>query len=345
LARAKKRIAEIEETMAKEGFWDDREASRKVMAEFKRLKSRVEPLTQVEKALEEAKVLVELGREAGDSSEVDADLEEAVSRAESLLDKVEFQLMLGGDHDLKNAFLSVHAGAGGVEACDWAEMLLRMYLRWAERQGFEADLVDVLPGEEAGIRNATVQIKGDYAYGYLKAEAGVHRLVRISPFDAASRRHTSFAAVEVIPEFDDDDEIEILDKDLRIDTYRASGAGGQHVNKTESAVRITHIPTGIVVTCQNERSQHKNRAVAMRVLKARIYHLQQMEKEEEIKNLYGEKGEIAWGNQIRSYVLAPYQLVKDLRTGFETGNPQAVLDGDIQGFIEAYLKGVRRRKK
>ncbi len=345
MARAKKRIAEIEETMAKEGFWDDREASRKVMAEFKRLKSRVEPLTQVEKALEEAKVLVELGREAGDSSEVDADLEEAVSRAESLLDKVEFQLMLGGDHDLKNAFLSVHAGAGGVEACDWAEMLLRMYLRWAERQGFEADLVDVLPGEEAGIRNATVQIKGDYAYGYLKAEAGVHRLVRISPFDAASRRHTSFAAVEVIPEFDDDDEIEILDKDLRIDTYRASGAGGQHVNKTESAVRITHIPTGIVVTCQNERSQHKNRAVAMRVLKARIYHLQQMEKEEEIKNLYGEKGEIAWGNQIRSYVLAPYQLVKDLRTGFETGNPQAVLDGDIQGFIEAYLKGVRRRKK
>ncbi len=331
--------------MGKEGFWDDRETSRKLMAEFKRLKSRVEPLSQVEKALEEAKVLVELGREAGDPSEVEADLEEAVSRAEALLDKVEFQLMLGGDHDLKNAFLSVHAGAGGVEACDWAEMLLRMYLRWAERQGFEADLVDVLPGEEAGIRNATVQIKGDYAYGYLKAEAGVHRLVRISPFDAASRRHTSFAAVEVIPEFDDDDEIEILDKDLRIDTYRASGAGGQHVNKTESAVRITHIPTGIVVTCQNERSQHKNRAVAMRVLKARIYHLQQREKEEEIRNLYGEKGEIAWGNQIRSYVLAPYQLVKDLRTGYETGNTQAVLDGDIQGFIEAYLKGVRRRKK
>ncbi len=331
--------------MGREGFWDDRETSRKLMAEFKRLKSRVEPLTQVEKALEEAKVLVELGREAGDAGEVEADLEETVSRAESLLDKVEFQLMLGGEHDLKNAYLSVHAGAGGVEACDWAEMLLRMYLRWAERQGFEASMVDVLPGEEAGIRNATVQIKGDYAYGYLKAEAGVHRLVRISPFDAASRRHTSFAAVEVIPEFDDDDEIEILDKDLRIDTYRASGAGGQHVNKTESAVRITHIPSGIVVTCQNERSQHKNRAVAMRVLKARLFQRQQMEKEEEIRSLYGDKGEIAWGNQIRSYVLAPYQLVKDLRTGYETGNPQAVLDGDIQGFIEAYLKGVRRRKK
>ncbi len=331
--------------MGAEGFWDDRERSKKLMAEFKRLKSRVEPLSQVEKALEEGEVLVELGREAGDVQEVESDLEETVSRAEALLDKVEFQLMLGGEHDLKNAFLSVHAGAGGVEACDWAEMLLRMYLRWAERQGFQAEMVDVLPGEEAGIRNATVQIKGDYAYGYLKAEAGVHRLVRISPFDAASRRHTSFAAVEVIPEFDDDDEIEILDKDLRIDTYRASGAGGQHVNKTESAVRITHIPTGIVVTCQNERSQHKNRAVALRVLKARLFQRQQMEKEEEIRALYGDKGEIAWGNQIRSYVLAPYQLVKDLRTGFETGNTQAVLDGDIQGFIEAYLKGVRRQKK
>jgi len=345
LAGAKKRIAEIEKAMGAEGFWDDRERSKKLMAEFKRLKSRVEPLSQVEKALEEGEVLVELGREAGDVQEVESDLEETVSRAEALLDKVEFQLMLGGEHDLKNAFLSVHAGAGGVEACDWAEMLLRMYLRWAERQGFQAEMVDVLPGEEAGIRNATVQIKGDYAYGYLKAEAGVHRLVRISPFDAASRRHTSFAAVEVIPEFDDDDEIEILDKDLRIDTYRASGAGGQHVNKTESAVRITHIPTGIVVTCQNERSQHKNRAVALRVLKARLFQRQQMEKEEEIRALYGDKGEIAWGNQIRSYVLAPYQLVKDLRTGFETGNTQAVLDGDIQGFIEAYLKGVRRQKK
>ncbi len=345
MAGAKKRIAEIEKAMGAEGFWDDRERSKKLMAEFKRLKSRVEPLSQVEKALEEGEVLVELGREAGDVQEVESDLEETVSRAEALLDKVEFQLMLGGEHDLKNAFLSVHAGAGGVEACDWAEMLLRMYLRWAERQGFQAEMVDVLPGEEAGIRNATVQIKGDYAYGYLKAEAGVHRLVRISPFDAASRRHTSFAAVEVIPEFDDDDEIEILDKDLRIDTYRASGAGGQHVNKTESAVRITHIPTGIVVTCQNERSQHKNRAVALRVLKARLFQRQQMEKEEEIRALYGDKGEIAWGNQIRSYVLAPYQLVKDLRTGFETGNTQAVLDGDIQGFIEAYLKGVRRQKK
>ena len=331
--------------MSAQDFWDDRERSQSLMAELKHLKSRMEPLRGVRKCLEEAQVLVELANEAGDPEAVEEDLERAVARGEDLLDRIEFQLMLGGEHDLKNSYLSIHAGAGGVEACDWVEMLLRMYLRWSERQGFKGEIVAILAGEEAGIRNVTVRFLGDYAYGYLKAEAGVHRLVRISPFDAASRRHTSFAAVEVIPEFDDDLDIEILDKDLRIDTYRASGAGGQHVNKTESAVRITHLPTNIVVSCQNERSQHKNRAMAMRVLKARLFQLREREKEEEIKALYGDKGDIAWGNQIRSYVLAPYQLVKDLRSGHETGNTQAVLDGEIQGFIEAYLKGKRRQKR
>jgi peptide chain release factor 2 len=245
--------------------------------------------------------------------------------------------MLGGEHDHRNAVLNIQAGAGGVDACDWAEMLLRMYTRWCERHDFKKELAEYMSAEEAGIKSASL-MKGPYAYGYLKAEQGVHRLVRISPFDAQSRRQTSFASVEVVPEFDDDVQIEVLDKDLRIDTYRASGAGGQHVNKTDSAVRMTHLPTGVVVSCQMERSQHKNRATAMKMLKAKLYQLEIAKREADLQQFYGDRGDIAWGNQIRSYVLQPYQMVKDLRTNHEMGNTQAVLDGDIDGFIEAYLK-------
>jgi peptide chain release factor 2 len=238
---------------------------------------------------------------------------------------------------MNNAFVSIHAGAGGTEAQDWASMLLRMYLRWAERRGFKTALIDELEGEEAGIKSATITVSGDYAYGYLKAEVGIHRLVRISPFDAGARRHTSFAAVFVYPDIEDIIEITVEDKDLRVDTYRASGAGGQHVNKTDSAVRITHIPSGIVVQCQNERSQHMNRAMAMKLLKARLYEMEMQAREKERENMHASKKQIAWGNQIRSYVLQPYRLVKDHRTGCETGNVDAVLDGDLDDFIEAFL--------
>jgi peptide chain release factor 2 len=245
--------------------------------------------------------------------------------------------MLSGENDFNNAIVSIHAGAGGTEAQDWSEMLLRMYLRWAERRGFKSAIVDILQGEEAGVKSATFTVNGDYAFGYLKAEVGIHRLVRISPFDANARRHTSFASVFVYPDIEDDVVIEIDDKDLRVDTFRASGAGGQHVNKTESAIRITHLPTGIVVQCQNERSQHMNRAMAMKLLKARLYEKEMEEREKERDKLYASKKQIAWGSQIRSYILQPYQLVKDHRTGKEVGNVDAVLNGDLDGFIEAYL--------
>jgi peptide chain release factor 2 len=250
---------------------------------------------------------------------------------------MEFARMLSGDHDVNNAIVSINAGAGGTEAQDWAEMLLRMYLRWCERKGFKAEITDYQPGDEAGAKGVTFTVTGDYAYGYLKAEKGIHRLVRISPFDSNARRHTSFCSVFVFPELDDDVDVEILDKDLKVDTYRASGAGGQHINKTDSAIRITHLPTGVVVSCQNERSQHKNRATAMKQLKARLYELEMEKKESEAEALGGEKKEIAWGSQIRSYVLHPYRMVKDHRTGYEVGNADGVLDGDLDDFIEAYL--------
>ncbi len=266
--------------------------------------------------------------------EIKRDLEKLSRELEDL----EFRHLLGGEHDSGNAILSINAGAGGTESCDWTSMLLRMFIRWAEEKKFSVQALDILDGEEAGIKNVTILVKGDFAYGYLKSEQGVHRLVRISPFDANKRRHTSFASVDVIPEIEDNIEIKIEDKDLRIDTYRSSGAGGQHVNVTDSAVRITHIPTGIVVSCQNERSQHQNKAVAMKVLRSRLYELEMKKKEEELAKLSGQKQEIAWGSQIRSYVLHPYLMVKDHRTGFETGNAQAVLDGRLDGFMEAYLK-------
>jgi peptide chain release factor 2 len=255
------------------------------------------------------------------------------------LDRLELERKLGGEHDAGNAILTLHPGAGGTEAQDWAEMLLRMYLRWAERRGFKTELVDLQPGEGAGIKSATITVTGAYAYGYLHAEAGIHRLVRISPFDANARRHTSFASVFVYPEIDEEVEIEINEADLRVDTYRSSGAGGQHVNKTDSAVRLTHLPTGIVVACQNERSQHKNKSMAMKILRARLYELEKDRQREKMAELDKTKKEIAWGSQIRSYVLHPYRLVKDHRTGTEVGNADAVLDGDLDRFIEAYLQG------
>ena len=285
-------------------------------------------------------MLLELQREG---EHVDADIETLMAQLEAEINAIEMTMKLSGEHDERDAILAIHPGAGGTESQDWAEMLLRMYLRYCERKGWSTEIVDYQSGEEAGLKSATVMVRGDYAYGYLKSEHGVHRLVRISPFDAAKRRHTSFASVYVYPDIDEEIEIEINDKDLRVDTYRSSGAGGQHVNVTDSAVRITHLPTGIVVTCQNERSQHKNRDVAMKLLRAKLYQLEVEKRQEEQEKLEGEKKDIAFGSQIRSYVLQPYQMVKDLRTGYEVGDVQRVLDGDLDGFVEAYLAAGARK--
>jgi peptide chain release factor 2 len=280
--------------------------------------------------------------EGGDDSEAARETEKTLAKLRQQIEEQELQVMLGGEFDRLGAIVSIHPGAGGTEAQDWAEMLLRLYLRWAERHGFKVEVADQQPGEGAGIKSATFTVDGPYAYGYLKAEAGIHRLVRISPFDANARRHTSFASVFVYPAIDDKVEVVINPADLRIDTFRASGAGGQHVNKTDSAVRFTHIPTGIVVTCQNERSQHKNRAMAMKILRARLFELEMRKKREQLEQFSKEKKDITWGSQIRSYVLQPYRMVKDHRTGVEVGNTDAVLDGEIDQFIEAYLLGVRK---
>jgi peptide chain release factor 2 len=290
----------------------------------------------VDRDLEDAQVLIELGEESEDEEAL-AEVRGLLPRLEKKIGQMEFARMLSGEHDSSNAIVSINAGAGGTEAQDWAEILLRMYLRWCERKGFKAEITDYQAGDEAGAKGVTFTVTGDYAYGYLKAEKGIHRLVRISPFDSNARRHTSFCSVFIFPELDDEVDVEILDKDLKVDTYRASGAGGQHINKTDSAIRITHLPTGVVVNCQNERSQHKNRATAMRQLKARLYELEIEKKESEAVVLGGEKKEIGWGSQIRSYVLHPYRMVKDHRTGHEVGNADGVLDGDLDGFIEAYL--------
>jgi len=279
---------------------------------------------------------------AGEGESVDADIEASIGQLESSLEEGELRALFYDEDDPRNAILTIHPGAGGTESQDWAQMLFRMYLRYAERKGFEAEVLDQQPGEEAGLKSATIRITGDYAYGNLSQETGVHRLVRISPFDAAKRRHTSFAAVFVYPEVDEDIQVDINPDDLHVDTYRASGAGGQHVNRTDSAVRITHVPTGIVVQCQNERSQHKNRASAMKILKARLYELEKSKRNEKLEKLEDAKSEIAWGNQIRSYVLHPYRMVKDLRTKVETGDTDRVLDGGLDDLIKAAL--IRRKK-
>jgi peptide chain release factor 2 len=299
------------------------------------------PFHQLSQHLDDAEVLFELASEEEDESQrknAAAEIGETLLTAEAAFDKLEAQSLLSGELDSNNAFMTLHAGAGGTESCDWADMLFRMYRRYAERAGLEFELYDITAGEEAGIKSASFLLSGPFAYGYLKNERGVHRLVRISPFDSNSRRHTSFAALDVIAEIDDEIDVEIKDEDVRIDTFRASGAGGQHVNTTDSAVRMTHAPTGIVVSCQAERSQHKNRSKAMKVLKARVYDYIMDQKKRELERFYGKKGEIAWGSQIRSYVMQPYTMVKDHRTNLETSNVASVMDGDIQAFIDANLK-------
>ncbi len=304
------------------------------------LKELTLPFQELQKTLGDIVDLSELaeGEDEDSCKELEDEITKDLQSFTQKLEKLELRMMLNGKNDCNNAFLNIHAGAGGTESCDWASMLLRMYSMWAERNNFSMETIDLLPGEEAGVKRVTTMIKGSFAYGYLKSEIGVHRLVRISPFDSNSRRHTSFVAVDVIPEIDVEIDIEINEKDLKIDTYRSSGAGGQHVNKTSSAVRITHLPTGIITQCQNDRSQHKNKSTALKMLKSRLYQIKEKELEKETSNAYDEKGDIAWGHQIRSYVLQPYTMIKDLRTGEETGKTQSFLDGEIDHFLTSYLK-------
>jgi len=323
--------------MAAPDFWNDPDAAQQVLKRQKSLKREIEQWERVHRQWEDLEVLVELAAEEDDETAL-AEAAQQWRELERAVERLELSTLLNGEYDHADAILSVHAGAGGTEAQDWAQMLMRMYTRWAEEKGYQVEILDILPGEEAGIKSVSLSIKGDLAYGYLKAEQGVHRLVRISPFDASGRRHTSFASVSVEPDVEDDGEIVIDPNDLRIDTFRASGAGGQHVNKTESAVRITHIPTGIVVTCQSERSQHSNRDRAMRMLRARLLQRRLEEQQKRMAELRGQQAEIAWGSQIRSYVFTPYTMVKDHRTGAETSNVQAVMDGDLDLFIESFLR-------
>lgn len=329
--------------MAQEGFWDNPEAAKSVVSQISGLKSVIEPVLAADKSIRDIQDLFELAAEENDAATL-ATIEQDLGVLDKQCEKIEISGLLSGPDDLRNCFFSIHAGAGGTESCDWAAMLLRMYTRYFERNGYTFEEMDITEGEEAGIRSITLRVAGPFAFGKLSCETGVHRLVRISPFDSNARRHTSFAAVDVMPEYDDDVEIEIDEEDLRIDTYRAGGAGGQHVNKTSSAVRITHNPTGIVVQCQADRSQHKNKAEAMRMLKSKLYMLEEQKRDAELAKLYSNKGQIAWGSQIRSYVLQPYQLIKDHRTDYQTGNVNAMLDGDIESFIESYLR-YRAEKK
>lgn len=327
--------AEIENSMSAPDFWDNKEKAQDTVARLSSCRNVLVPFAELEDHTADYEVLLEL---AGEDESMLAEAEPAWHALEKELDNLELVSFLSGKFDRNNLYLNIHAGAGGTESCDWANMLLRMYRRFFERRGWKDEVIDIQPGEEAGIKSATLRVNGDFAYGYLKGEKGVHRLVRISPFDSNARRHTSFVSVETMPVIDEDINIEVNEADLRIDTYRSSGAGGQHVNTTDSAIRITHIPTGIVVACQAERSQHKNKATAMNMLKAKLYTLEEEKRMNDANALRGEKTDNGWGNQIRSYVLQPYQMVKDLRTGEETSNTSGVLDGEIDDFINSWLK-------
>ncbi len=335
-----KQIRNIEEEMQLNDFWQDKDRANKVLQDLKGLRAIVGPWRDLEARIKDLREILEIVQE---DPSMEKELLSELERVEKELERLEHQLLFSGRFDSKNAILEIQSGAGGTEACDWAGMLMRMYQRWAERKGYEVEIFHILPGEEAGVKSVSMLVKGPFAYGHLKAERGVHRLVRISPFDANKRRHTSFASVDVVPEMDEDIEIELKEEDLRIDVFRSTGPGGQSVNTTDSAVRVVHIPTGIVVTCRNERSQLQNKQTALRILKARLYELEEQKRQEEIAKERGEKKKIEWGSQIRSYVMQPYTMVKDHRTGMETSNVQDVLDGGIDEFIYSYLKQIQKK--
>ncbi|MCJ7855905.1 peptide chain release factor 2 [Lachnospiraceae bacterium NSJ-143] len=339
IANSKEKVRELEEVAADPDFWNDMEKSKKILKQTAALKAKVEGYEDLVGKFDDINTLIEMGNEEEDE-EIVAEVKELKEEFIAKYDELKIGTLLDGEYDKENAIVTLHAGEGGTEACDWVSMLFRMYTRWAEKKGFQVETLDYLEGDEAGIKSVTIQVTGENAYGYLKSEKGVHRLVRVSPFDSAGRRHTSFASCDVMPEIDDDVTIEVKPDDIRVDTYRSSGAGGQHINKTSSAIRITHFPTGIVVQCQNERSQHSNKDTAMKMLKAKLLELKIEEQMRKLAEIRGVQQEIGWGSQIRSYVFMPYTLVKDNRTGEETGNVQAVMDGNIDNFINAYLSWI-----
>ncbi|MEA3546271.1 MAG: peptide chain release factor 2 [Thermodesulfobacteriota bacterium] len=336
LADKQEKLQKLEHETTNPNFWNDTQAARQTQLAISRLQYPIEGWHSCSSTMEDAEILLELAMDEHDE-ETEKETSQIISRLETKLQDFEIECMFSGEHDANNAMLTIHAGAGGTEAQDWVDMLLRMYLRWSDEKGFSTKILDLQPGDEAGVKSATIMVTGRYAYGFLRSEMGIHRLVRISPFDVNGRRHTSFASVFIFPELDDNIDIDINEKDLRIDTYRASGAGGQHVNKTSSAIRITHLPTKIVVQCQNERSQHRNKDIAMKMLTSRLYEREKKLQKEEQEELHGDKKKIAWGSQIRSYVLHPYRMVKDHRTNCEMGNVDSVLDGNLEPFIKAFL--------
>ena len=344
LANKEKRIEELERKMEEPDFWDNPERSQEMMKELKSLKDDKEIYENLESQRDDMETLIEMGYEEDDASVI-PEIQEILDQFETDFENIRMKTLLSGEYDKKDAIIKLNAGAGGTESCDWAGMLYRMYSKWADSHGFKTEVLDYLDGDEAGIKSITFEVNGENAYGYLKSERGVHRLVRISPFNAAGKRQTSFASCDVMPDIEEDLSVEIADEDIRIDTYRASGAGGQHINKTDSAIRITHIPTGVVVQCQNERSQHKNKDKAMQMLKAKLYLIKEQENREKLSDIRGEVSDNGWGNQIRSYVMQPYTMVKDHRTGEETGNVQSVMDGNLDAFMNAYLRWITTPKK